>query len=129
MGIATRRTSRTMVGARTGMTAVTRRSSTTSVGAFALEFAAERLRQVELYPDCEHLPDGTGGGGRETWERISKISCDRAYSEGRLTHAHVFDEETAEVLAATDPVKLRAELVQVGAVVCKWIADLDSRTK
>ena len=93
----------------------------------AEEFADERERQIAKYPDCEHLPDGTGGGGRETWERIAKISCDRAYAEGRLTHTHVFDEETAEAMAATDSAKLRAELVQVGAVVCKWVADLDSR--
>jgi len=103
------------------------RSLHSAVLSIAEEMYAERLRQRELYPDSEHLPDGTGGGGRETWERIARLGCDRADREGRLTHTEVFDEETAEVMAATDPVELRKELVQVGAVVCKWIADIDSR--
>jgi hypothetical protein len=91
------------------------------------EIVAERLRQIEKFPDCEHLPDGTGGGARETWERIAKNGCDRAMREGRLTHTDVFDEETAEVMAATNPVELRKELIQTIAVACKWVADLDSR--
>ena len=91
------------------------------------EVAAERERQVKAWPDCEHLPDGTGGGGRETWMTIAKNSCDRAYREGRLTHAHVAEEEFAEVLAEEDPKKLRIEIVQAMAVLAKWHADLCSR--
>lgn len=89
--------------------------------------SAERARQVQLWPDCEHLPDGTGGAGRGTYEGMMKHCCDRAYREGRLTHAHIFEEEVAEVLNATEPGPLREELVQVMAVCAKWIADIDSR--
>lgn len=92
-----------------------------------LDIDAERDRQDVIHPGTTHIPDGTGGGGRETWERIAKLSCDRAAREGRLTYAHVLDEETSEVLAETDPAKLRAELVQVAAVACKWIEELDRR--
>lgn len=88
---------------------------------------AERDRQDRLHPGTSQIPDGTGGGGRKTWETIARISYERAKREGRLTHAHVFDEETAEVLAETDPVKLRTELVQVAAVAVKWIEEIDRR--
>lgn len=87
----------------------------------------ERVRQISKWADCEHLPDGTGGAGRPTYETIAKNACNRAYREGRLTHAHVFEEECAEVLAAEDPAAIRGELVQVMAVCAKWIADIDSR--
>lgn len=44
-----------------------------------------------------------------------------------VTWADVLAEETAEAISETDPVKLRAELVQVAAVACRWIASLDRR--
>lgn len=93
------------------------------------EFEHELARAAEKFPDCVHLPDGTGGGGRETWRNIAKLSCDRADREHRLTHLHVMEEEFCEAMAETDPVKLRAELVQVGAMALKWILDIDSRGK
>lgn len=92
------------------------------------EIEAERARQRAKYPDCESLPDGTGGGGYETWRTIAQNSCDRAYREGRITHAYIFEEEVQEVLAETDPAKLRVELVQVAALCFKWISDLDRRS-
>lgn len=93
------------------------------------EIDAERDRQDRLHPGTTQIPDGTGGGGYDTRETIAKNACDRAHREGRLTHAHVFEEEAAEVLAATDPEKLRKELVQVAAVAVKWIEEIDRRNK
>lgn len=87
----------------------------------------EWRRGAALWPQTDSFPDGTGGGGRKTWEEIAKISCDRAFREGRCTWAHVLDEETAEALAETDPAKLRAELIQVAAVAMHWVANLDAR--
>lgn len=90
------------------------------------EIAAERRRQIEKFPEEEDgLPDGTGGGGRETWERIARQSCERAAREGTLTNTHIFDEETAEAMAATERPKLREELVQVAAVCVKWVQQID----
>lgn len=77
------------------------------------------------HPRSAPLPDGTGGGGRVTWMTIARNSCDRAHREGLLTHTHVFDEETAEVMAETDPVKLRAELMHVMAACLRWVEELD----
>lgn len=89
------------------------------------EIEAERLRQNELHPSTYNLPDGTGGGGRETWRTIATNSCDRAVRENRATFAHILDEEASEVLAETDQIKLREELVQLGAVCVRWIEKLD----
>jgi hypothetical protein len=90
------------------------------------EIASERLQQITNWPDCEHLPDGTGGVAVRQWSmEIAKHACDRAYREGEITHAHVFEEEAMEVLAETDPEKLREELIQVMAVCAKWVKDLD----
>lgn len=91
------------------------------------EVDAERDRQDRIHPGTTRIPDGTGGGGYETYREITRLSCDRAHREGRLTHAHVFAEEAWEVLAETDPAKLRKELVQVAAVAVKWIEELDRR--
>ena len=95
----------------------------------AAEALAEWARAVSIYPQTDLLPDGTGGGGRQTWEAIARNACDRADREGRCTWAHILDEETAEALAETDPVKLRAELIQVAAVALHWCAALDARNK
>ena len=92
------------------------------------EFAVERGRAARLWPDCVSLPDGVGDcEARNTFERIAKISCERAYREGRLTHGHVFEEETAEVLNARSEPALREELVQVAAKCLSWVLDLDRR--
>jgi len=91
------------------------------------EIEAELARALAKYPDCARLPDGTGGAGRRTYETIARNACERAYREGRITHAHIFEEEAAEVLAEEDPVKLRKELVQVAAMCLKWVRDLDGR--
>lgn len=90
------------------------------------EVYEERVRQDEKWGE-QNLPDGTGGSGRETYERIAKLSCERATREGRLTFLHVLEEEFCEAAAETDEAKLRAELVQLAAVAAKWIEAIDRR--
>jgi hypothetical protein len=92
------------------------------------EVATERARQDSIF-GIQQLPDGTGGGGRKTWETIARNWCDRATSEGILTFADILDEEVSEALAETDPVKLRVELIQAAAVCLKWAQDLDRRAR
>ncbi len=94
------------------------------------EIESELARAVAKYPDCERLPDGTGDcNARITYRAIAQNACDRAYREGRLTHAHVLEEEIAEVMAESDPVALRKELIQSAAMILKWLRDLDGRPK
>lgn len=95
----------------------------------AMEALKEWARGRALYPQTDCFPDGTGGAGRKTYETIAKNACDRADREGRCTWAHVPEEETAEALAETDPIKLRAELIQVSAVALHWAYILDMREK
>lgn len=91
---------------------------------FFCDVLLERARADQLHPGTADLPDSTDNpGGRRTWETIAKNRCNRAAREGRLTFAHVFDEEAAEVLAAAaegDVAALEKELVQVAAVCLKW---------
>jgi hypothetical protein len=94
-----------------------------------LEFETEMDRAIEKYPDSVHLPNGTGGQNRKALEMLARMSCDRAYAEGKLTHSHILDEEACEVLAAENDDDVRKELVQVGAMCLKWILDIDSRKK
>jgi hypothetical protein len=88
----------------------------------------ERKRQDERWGEQNH-PDGTDA---ERWTKASasnsRILCDRAAKEGKLTFRHVLAEETAEAFAEIDPDKLRAELVQVAAVVVCWIESIDRRS-
>jgi hypothetical protein len=98
------------------------------VSTITRDVVVERVRQIMKFPKEQRgLPDGTGVQGYKTMAEIAKLSCDRAQREGRLTHAHLLEEEAYEALAEDDPVKLREELVQVAAVAFKWIAELDRR--
>lgn len=88
---------------------------------------AEAYRGDALFPGEENLPDGTGGSGRQTYAVIARDACDHAQRDGRLTFCHILEEEACEALAEEDPVKLRAELVQVAAVAAKWVRAIDRR--
>jgi hypothetical protein len=92
------------------------------------DVAAERARQRARY-GAQALPDGTGGTFRAAGRRLSQRRCDRATAAGRVTWAHVLEEEVSEVLAETDAELLRAELVQVAAVAVQWIEALDRRRR
>lgn len=90
------------------------------------EVAAERIRQDKLFPLELVLPYITEpAGGRKTWETIARNSCDRAQREGRLTHDHIIDEETSEVLAATSRADKRKEAIQAAACLVKLVEQID----
>jgi len=92
------------------------------------DVAAERARQRARFGE-QRLADGTGGTFRAAGRRLSQRRCDRATAAGRVTWTHVLEEEVSEVLAETDPERLRAELVQVAAVAVQWIEALDRRRR
>lgn len=73
------------------------------------------------------LPDGTGGGGRETWARIAEISLLRAKGEQRETWAHRFDSNAAKILAETKSDDLLVLLEQAVATCRAWQAALIGR--
>lgn len=98
------------------------------------ELRAERTRQEAKWGP-QNLPDGTGpdwiapgmayGYGRMA--DLVRSACDTRREDDRRIMALVLLEEVFEALAESDPVKLRAELIQVGAVAVKWAEALDRR--
>lgn len=86
---------------------------------------AERSAQLAKWGDQRH-PDGTNLDNAG-WREHARSLCQKAAAEGRVTWAHILQEEFVEALAETDPVKIRAELVQVAAVCAAWISDIDRR--
>ncbi|HEV3059673.1 MAG TPA: hypothetical protein VGY48_15590 [Vicinamibacterales bacterium] len=91
---------------------------------------ADIMREIERaekkHPHTENMPDGTRNGGMNlVCREQAQLSCDRATREGRVTFAQVLEEEFYEAICEEDKVKLRAELVQCGAVVIRWLAKLD----
>lgn len=88
--------------------------------------AAERQRQDDKWGEQNH-PDGTGGRYEVRHAEAARRACDTAARTRDLTWRHILNEEVAEALAETDPVNLRAELVQVAAVAAAWVECLDRR--
>jgi hypothetical protein len=91
------------------------------------EISAERLRQTALWGDQSGLPDGTSEWNR-SFAEYCRVECESATKDGSLTFTHILLEEFWEVLAETDPAKLRAELVQLAAVAVQWVEAIDSRS-
>lgn len=86
----------------------------------------ERVRQVIKW-GMQSLPDGTS---TETWDNMAmeaKQTVDERAAAGTLTWVEVLDEEVLEAYAETDPVRLRAELIQVAAVAISWAEDIDRK--
>jgi len=92
------------------------------------DVAAERQRAEAKFPD-QHLPDGTGGQAFTIAAGRFRAECQAADAAGTVTWRHVVLEEVYEAIAEPParPDKLRAELVQVGAMVVRWIEDIDRR--
>ncbi|GLZ77095.1 hypothetical protein Afil01_19020 [Actinorhabdospora filicis] len=88
---------------------------------------AERARQDELWGEQNHV-DGTGMKRHQEALEATRDITDRSAEVGTLTWAEILSEEVAEALAEHDPVKLRAELIQVAAVAVAWVEAIDRRT-
>ena len=93
------------------------------------DVAEERRLQDEKWGPVQSIPNGTGpctgrafGVYRELLEE-ARLDND----EGEATFESVLAEEFCEAMLEDDPVKLRAELVQVAAVAVKWIEHIDRR--
>lgn len=100
----------------------------------------ERQRQTEKWGEQNH-PDGTGAElrpfmhtsvnldlrtGREVAD-ILRASCDGKHQAGIGTWLDILLEEVGEASAESNPVRLRAELVQVAAVAVAWVEAIDRR--
>ncbi|MGW7435675.1 hypothetical protein [Streptomyces sp. NPDC054849] len=99
--------------------------TTPGLAKFAEEVDAERGRQLAKFGDQRHR-DGTSIGNAN-WAQEALAQCQQATDEDCLTWGHILYEEFTEVMAETDPARLRAELLQVAAVCAAWVSDLDRR--
>lgn len=109
------------------------------------EVREERAAQDEKWGEQNH-PNGTGGEpGIEpfgycdaadladwlahpspgTLAGFMRHRCEVMFSQGGGTYEAILTEEWAEALSEPDPVKLRAELIQVAAVAVAWVEKLD----
>lgn len=99
--------------------------TTPGVKDFAEAIDAERQAQLAKWGDQQHH-DGTGRfGDRETADLMRTI-C-QANGPDEDNWRDILAEEIAEAFAETDPARLRAELIQAGAVIAAWIHDIDRR--
>jgi hypothetical protein len=73
----------------------------------------------------QNLPYGTGDAWLQAMADVSRNECDEAFAAGCGTFRHVFLEEVYEAMAETDPVKLRAEMIQAIAVGLKIVEAID----
>lgn len=95
------------------------------LSAILLEIVAERAAQDALF-GVQDLPDGSGPEFTDR-ANMARDACDAAFARGLGSYRAVFLEEVYEALAESDPVKLRAELVQAVAVGVKWLEGIDRR--
>lgn len=84
----------------------------------------ERDAQDAIF-GVQDLPNGTGITGDKDRADSARHVCNYLFSVGEGTFRDVFYEEVMEALAESDPVKLRAELVQAVAVGVKWLEAID----
>lgn len=85
----------------------------------------ERIRQDEKCGEQNH-PNGTSQIFTET-ANTCRVMTDMAAKRGRLTWAHILNEEFYEAMSEEDPEKLREELIQVAAVAVAWAECIDRR--
>lgn len=90
------------------------------------EVQAERERQDARWGEQNH-PDGTGRPFSRHAANTARANCQAAAEAGEVTWKLISDEEHAEAMAESDPVKLRAELIQDAAVKVAWVAAIDRR--
>lgn len=89
------------------------------------EVADERVAQFDKWGD-QNWPDGTNAIYKGVADTCKAVT-DALAASGELTWMHILLEEVYEALAEEDPAKIRAELVQAGAVVAAWIEAIDRR--
>ena len=85
----------------------------------------ERERQDARWGQQDH-EDGTSLGYAAGADE-ARQAYEEAAAAGRVTWSDILHEEVCEAFAETDPVKLRAELLQVAAVACAWVECIDRR--
>ena len=102
-----------------------------AVRAWGRIFRERALRALDRERDRQEARWGHQHRDSGTSEHLTSLAnmfrqaCDDAERNGGATWRHVLAEEVYEAFAESDPTRLRAELVQAGAVIVAWIEDID----
>lgn len=78
-------------------------------------------------PGDQSRPDGTSSHNFARIADQARRNCEKADRDGYVTWSHIARKEFWAAMAETDPVKLRAGLLQLGAVCAAWVCDIDAR--
>ncbi len=96
------------------------------------DLSKERDAQDAKWGSQSH-PNGTGPErvlfgvkSAQARDRAQRL-CDFWHSSGSGTWFDILLEEVLEAFAEDDPVRIREELVQAGAVIVSWIEDMDRK--
>ena len=100
----------------------------TPTGRVLLDVNIERKLQDAKWGE-QNCPDGTSAKVFKHHADNRRVECDEATARGEKTFQKILAEEVYEAFAEEDPVRLRAELVQVAAVAVSWIEAIDRRGK
>lgn len=95
--------------------------------AVASEVVLEAFAQLDQWGEQNHDPQ-YGTGARREFARAAekwRAIADARSELGRQAWDAILLEEVFEALAEEDPVRIREELVQAGAVILSFIASLD----
>lgn len=87
---------------------------------------AERSRQIAKW-GVQHRKDGSDPGTYRAIAARSRENFQNAEAAGSATWHQAVNGPFYESVSKTDPVALRAALVELAAVACAWIEDIDSR--
>lgn len=94
------------------------------------QVAQERLRQHDKFGEqnwTDYGPDNPVPLVSEAEVTEAREMCQKAADAGVVSWDLILYEELAEAFAETEPDRLRAELLQVAAVVVAWIEAIDRR--
>lgn len=101
--------------------------TTPGLKAFAEAVDTERQTQLAKWGDQRHA-DGTGAEYYVGMADQARDDVEHAAETPKGPRwALILLEEVYEALAESDPVQLRAELIQAAAVIAAWVSDLDRR--
>lgn len=92
------------------------------------EVFEERRRQHKKWGEQNHR-DGTLKACSVDAANYAKAHCQEAFEGGWGDWEMILREEFFEAMAEADPVKLRAELIQVAAVAVAWAQAIDRRDR
>lgn len=91
----------------------------------AAEVIAEVDRSIRLHGDQRHLPIGGGRYQDQAAATRSRMITDTNARLGLVSWQDILREEFHEAFAETEPLKVRAEMIQVAAVALKIIDAID----